>query len=208
MLSRRYLQLLSMILVGISVVAFTPRLQHPHLRLSCGSIEGTTLSGAQRFTDDSSRTPDLKAGYQANGVPLPLDLKLISDDSAVSSPGIGFDSLDLQVVNETTGKSLVSFSFTSSSAAEKFFNAGQVSLGGVGAGSQSIEIEYSLAYNSGTSAGVGDGFGFTYDLVDPPLGAAIPEPSTWALMLIGFAGLAGLGLRLRQRAPEASAEPF
>jgi hypothetical protein len=138
-----------------------------------------------------------------------LDLKLISDDSAVSSPGIGFDSLDLQVVNETTGKSLASFSFTSSSAAEKFFNAGQVSLGGVGAGSQSIEIEYSLAYNSGTSAAFGDGFGFSYELGDPPVpSAAIPEPSTWAMMLVGFAGLAGLGLRLRQRAPEASAEPF
>jgi len=89
MLSRRYLQLLSMILVGISVVAFTPRLQHPHLRLSCGSIEGTTLSGAQRFTDDSSRTPDLKAGYQANGVPLPLDLKLISEDQ-VATPSLSY----------------------------------------------------------------------------------------------------------------------
>ena len=84
MLSRRHLQLVAMILVGISVVAFTPRLQHPHLRLSCGSIEGTTLSGPQRFTDDSSRLPDLKAGYEANGVPLPQDLKLISEDQAAT----------------------------------------------------------------------------------------------------------------------------
>ena len=87
MLSRRHLQLVAMILVGLSIVGFTPRLQHPPLRLSCGSIEGTTLSGAQRFTDDSSRMPDLKAGYQANGVPLPQDLKLISEDQ-VATPSL------------------------------------------------------------------------------------------------------------------------
>jgi hypothetical protein len=89
MLSRRHLQLVAMILVGISVVAFTPRLQRPHLRLSCVSIEGTTLSGAQRFTDDSSRMPDLEAGYQANGAPLPQDLKLISEDQ-VATPSLRF----------------------------------------------------------------------------------------------------------------------
>ena len=126
-----------------------------------------------------------------------LDLKLLSDDFAVTSVGIGFDSLDLQVVNETTGKSLASFGFTSSSGAEKFFNADLVGFGAVGAGSQSIEIEYSLTFNAGTSAGPADGFGFTYDLVDPPPSAAIPEPSTWAMMLVGFAGLAFAGYRAR-----------
>ena len=104
-----------------------------------------------------------------------LDLKLISDDLAASSAGIGFDSLNLQVLNETTGKSLASLSYTSSSAAKAFFNGGQVSLGASSAGSQSIEIEYFLDYNSGTSAGPGDGFGFTYALSDPPLSPAVPE---------------------------------
>src|SRR5580704_5277006 len=93
MLSHRHLQLVAMLLVGISVVAFTPRLQHPHLRLSCGSIEATTLSGPQRFTDDSSRLPDLKAGYAANGVPLRQDLKLISEDQ-IATPSLrsGFET--------------------------------------------------------------------------------------------------------------------
>jgi hypothetical protein len=115
-----------------------------------------------------------------------VDLKLTSDESAVSPAGIGFDSLDLQVVNETTSKSLASLSFTSSSAAKKFFNGGQISLG---IGSQSIEIEYSLTFNAGTSAGPADGFGFTYALVDPPPGATIPELSTWAMLIMGFVGL-------------------
>ena len=74
MLPRQHLRLVATIFVAMSVVALTPRLQHPHVRLSCGSIEGTTLSGSQRFTDNSSRLPDLKAGYEANGVPLPQDL--------------------------------------------------------------------------------------------------------------------------------------
>ena len=83
MLPRRHLRLVVTILVAMSMVAFTPRLQRPHLRLSCGSTEDTTLSGSQRFTDDSSRAPDLKAGYEVNGVPLLQDLKLISYDQNV-----------------------------------------------------------------------------------------------------------------------------
>src|SRR5208282_6026273 len=82
MLPRRHLQLFVTILVAMSIVAFTHRLQRPHVRLSCGSIDGTTLSGPQRFTNDSSRLPDLKTGYEANAVPLPQNLKLISDDQA------------------------------------------------------------------------------------------------------------------------------
>jgi hypothetical protein len=124
-----------------------------------------------------------------------LDLDLLSDNPAE----IGFDSLDLQVVNETTSKNLASLSFTSSSAAEKFFNKGQVSLGLVGPGSRSIEIEYILGYNSGTSVAPGNGFSFTYDLVDPRVGAAVPEASTWAMMLVGFAGLAFAGYRAHIR---------
>jgi hypothetical protein len=49
---------------------------------------------------------------------------------------------------------------------------------------------------------VTDGFGFTYQLVDPPL--SVPEPSTWAMMLIRFAGLAFVGYR-RTRAKRQAA---
>jgi hypothetical protein len=83
MLHRRHMQLVATILVAMCMVAFTPRLQRPHVRLSCGSTDRTTLSGPQRFTNDSSRAPDLKAGYEVNGVPLPQGLKLIADDQAV-----------------------------------------------------------------------------------------------------------------------------
>ena len=89
MLSFRQSQLIAAILVAMSIVAFTPRMLHPHVRLSCGSTDGTGFSGPQRFTDDSSRAPDLKAGYEVNGVPLPQNLKLISDDQNVK-PALSF----------------------------------------------------------------------------------------------------------------------
>ena len=89
MISRRHSQLVAMILVAMSIVAFTPRVLHPRVRLSCGSTEETTLSGPQRFTDDSSRVPDFKAGYEVNVVLLPQGLKLISYDQNVK-PLISF----------------------------------------------------------------------------------------------------------------------
>jgi hypothetical protein len=66
---------------------------------------------------------------------------------------------------------------------------------------ETIKLEYFLDYSSGTSAKPGAGFGFAYDLATAPvapayadfaarpLTAGIPEPSTWAMMLIGFSGL-------------------
>jgi hypothetical protein len=57
------------------------------------------------------------------------------------------------------------------SAAETFFAPGHsLPLGTIAAGKHSIEIEYSLTCNSGTAAASGDGFGFTYALMDPQPG--------------------------------------
>jgi hypothetical protein len=130
-----------------------------------------------------------------------LDLKLLSDSFADNSAGIAFDSLELEVVvdggtphtyNFTSLTSLTSL--TGSGGAENFFNADTIDLGAIAKGSQSVEIEYFLNYNSGTSAASGDGFGFTYALVDPPA-PSVPEPSTWAMMALGFASLVFAGYR-------------
>jgi PEP-CTERM motif len=124
-----------------------------------------------------------------------LDLKLLSDNFADTSAGIAFDSLELQILDGGETPRTYNFSgLTGLGGAEKFFNADPISLGAIAA-RQSIEIEYSLAFNAGTSAAPGDGFGFTYALVDPPPSMTIPEPSTWAMMVVGFAGLAFAGLR-------------
>ena len=120
-----------------------------------------------------------------------LDLSLLSYNSAGL---VGFDSGLLWV--DVDGNPPYSFPLTSLSAAETFFASGKsLALGKAAAGPQSIEIEYSLTFNAGTSAAPMDGLGFTYALKDPPLN--IPEPSTWAMILIGFAGLAFAGYRAR-----------
>jgi hypothetical protein len=130
-----------------------------------------------------------------------LYLNLLSDSFGV----IGFDSLTLEVfVNGIEKCSQCTFS--SPAGARAFFTAHPIGLGAIAAG-ESITIDYFLGYNSGTSAVVGDGFGFTYDIATAPVAAAfdfpasqssaIPEPSTWAMMLVGFAGLAFAGYRAR-----------
>ena len=82
MFSRLHLQLVAAVLIVTGIVAFAPRLQPPHMRLSCRSYEGTTLSGAQRFTKASSSLPDLKVGYEAHRASFPKYLKRICDGQA------------------------------------------------------------------------------------------------------------------------------
>jgi hypothetical protein len=139
-----------------------------------------------------------------------LYLNLLSDQVS----GIGFDSLELLVLVDGTTR--IQRVFSSSGGAETFL-ATDPSLGTIAAGSQfqSIEIEYFLDYKSGTSAVIPNGFGFTYELAPKRFTlmtataaldfaaatlTAIPEPSTWAMMLIGFAGLACAGYRASRKA--------
>jgi hypothetical protein len=135
-----------------------------------------------------------------------LYLNLLSDN--FGQPGFDFDTLTLEVfVNGIQKCSHCAFS--SLAGARAFFTAHPISLGALAAG-ESITMDYFLGYKSGTSAVVGDGFGFTYDLATAPVAKAltpaafdfaatsastVPEPSTWAMMLIGFAGLAFAGYR-------------
>jgi PEP-CTERM motif len=124
-----------------------------------------------------------------------LDLNLLSDSFTDNSAGIAFDSVELEVVVDGGTPHTYNFtSLTGPGGAESFFNSDMIDLGAIAQGSQSVEIEYFLNYNSGTSAAAGDGFGFTYALVDPPA-PSVPEPSTWAMMAIGFASLAFAGYR-------------
>ena len=94
--------------------------------------------------------------------------------------GDGFDELNLDVkINGADHP----FSFTLLSAAEAFFGGNQLDFGAIDAGNQDIEISFALA-----ASGIGDGFGFAYDF--GPSKTDLPEPSTWAMILVGFAGLA------------------
>ena len=127
--------------------------------------------------------------------PEALDLTVLSDKVV----GIGFDRLELQVTNrvDSTTTTLLNETFSSVTS---FFNAGNsIPLGEILRGNQSIEIDFSLSYWNTTSITPNASFGFSYALVDPPLGG-IPEPSTWTMMALGFAGLGFLGYRGSRKA--------
>jgi hypothetical protein len=135
-----------------------------------------------------------------------LYLNLLSDN--FGKPAFDFDTLTLEVFVNGIEK-CSQCTFTSLAGASKFFTADAISLGALAAG-ESITMDYILGYKSGTLAVGGDGFGFIYDLATAPIAkalgldtappSAIPEPSTWAMMLIGLAGLGFVGLRSRARA--------
>jgi hypothetical protein len=145
-----------------------------------------------------------------------LDLNLLADNFAHSG---GFDKLELQVVVDgTTRENITLYGLTGSKGAEAFFQNRSLSLVAIAPGSHSVKFDYVLDYPSYTYGG----FGFTYDLATAPVAEAltpaafdlaatptstVPEPSTWAMMLIGFGGLAFAsyrasgGTRGRRRRP-------
>jgi hypothetical protein len=126
-----------------------------------------------------------------------LDLNLLSYDVS----GIGFNSLELQVtLPDGTNQTYTFSSPTGSDGAEAFFAEHALPLGTISAGVQSsVSLSYDLSFSAFTVANGGNGFGFTYDIADPPLAGSAPEPSTWEMMLVGFAGLVFAGYRRSQR---------
>jgi hypothetical protein len=191
---------------------------------SPGSITPVNISLSQAVSDAilTPKGPDIGVGamsaaygglgaeqYEATAVfdfrstkSEPLVLNLLADNVAYS----GFDSLELQVIVDGTPRLSKTFSGPTSVAdAETWFNGHSLPLGTIAAGSQSIKIDYSLAYDPYISGG----FGFTYDFASPAVGTAldlpaspsstVPEPSTWAMMLLGFAGIGYAAYRRTKR---------
>jgi hypothetical protein len=66
------------------------------------------------------------------------------------------------------------------------------------AGAHSFEVQY---YN-GPCCGAGVGFALTSSGIS--VGGGVPEPSTWAMMMVGFAGLGFAGYRRSKAAPFAA----
>ena len=89
------------------------------------------------------------------------------------------------------------WTFTSLGAAQMFFNSNPLDLGAYGIGNQYVDIYYTMDPQH-----FGDGFGFNYNLAELPLVTppAVPETSTWVMMLTGFAGLGFAAFRRSQRA--------
>ena len=66
-----------------------------------------------------------------------------------------------------------------------------------------LYISLSTAANNGNGTGVDTYFEASLTTATVTVAASVPEPSTWAMMLIAFAGLGFAGYRSRRRAVAA-----
>ena len=90
---------------------------------------------------------------------------------------------------------ILSQTFSSLAAADSFFDDQVINLGS----SYGPGVDLTFAYTL-TADGPG---GYGLDFV---VGGAVPEPSTWAMTLVGFAGLGFAGYRARKR--ECKGQPL
>jgi hypothetical protein len=137
------------------------------------SILGANLSGDGSAADTYSASSTFDFAYRGDlllGLIAPLD----------GAP-TDFQKIDFTVTLD--GTEVVDRSFASLAAADAFFTDDPLNLGSV-SGVTNLVFAYDLV------AGGSGGYG-----MDLAFGGAVPEPSTWAMMLIGFAGLGYAGLK-------------
>jgi hypothetical protein len=105
------------------------------------------------------------------------------------------DSFSLVFSYDINGEGVVnSPTFTSLAAADAYFNGMAIDLGSFGAGTQSLDLTYAF-----TAMGDPPSYEITYDIAGTSVTPTVPEPSTWAMMLIGFGGLGYMSWRRVRR---------
>ena len=132
-------------------------------------------AAARATTYSASSTFDF--GYGGD-----LQLGLIDDQLTGFAGGLGFQSMEFTITAD--GVEILDTTFRSLAVAESFFHDDVIDLGSDFGPNIDLTFGYTL---------VADGSGgFGFDLA---IGGAVPEPSTWAMMLVGFAGLGFAGHR-------------
>jgi hypothetical protein len=145
--------------------------------------------------------------YAAFALPTSVAEGLALTLSSSSSSGWTSATLAFDVYSSDNG--WTDYMFTSLTSAQTFFDNNTIDLGAYGAGS----LPFVELYFDFTSSTVGDGFGFTYAVHDPPIAmlapalaaatTATPEPSTWAMMALGFAGIGFARYRTSRTSPRS-----
>ena len=140
-------------------------------------VFGTAILGANYATDGGGASHSYSGNSTFDfGYGGDLMLGLIDDQQAGFSGGLGFQSMEFTILD--LGVAIFDLTFKSLAVAESFFQDSVINLGS----NLGPDIDLTFAYNL-----VADGSGgFGFDLA---IGGAVPEPSTWAMMLIGFVGL-------------------
>jgi hypothetical protein len=135
--------------------------------------------GGESYTYSAASTFDFAYGGD-------LELGLIADQESGFVGGAGFQSMEFTI--EANGVEILDTTFRSVAIAESFFHDDVIDLGSDFGPNFDLTFGYTL---------VADGpGGFAFDFA---LGGAVPEPSTWAMMLVGFAGLGFAGYRSTRR---------
>ena len=150
------------------------------------AVFGTAILGANNVFVGVSQTYSASStfdfAYRGD-----LQLGMIEDQVSGFAGGQGFQSMEFTIAAD--GNEIFDRSFTSLAVAESFFHDSVIDLGSDFAPNIDLTFGYTL---------VADGSGgFAFDFA---VGGAVPEPSTWAMMLVGFAGLGFAGYRSARRA--------
>jgi hypothetical protein len=150
-------------------------------------VFGTAILGANYAADGGgesytySATSTFDFGYGGD-----LQLGLIDSQLTGFSSGAGFQSIEFTITAD--GVEILDTTFRSLAIVESFFHDDVIDLGSDLGPIVDLTFGYTLvADGSG-------GFGFEF-----AVGGAVPEPSTWAMMLLGFAGLGFAGYRAKGR---------
>ena len=148
-----------------------------NLELASGDSSGVTTSGVQGLASVSypgTLEANLAGGYSTVG------LFFGNDDTCCSQ---GFDAI-LSVYNGATLLGSVNVTANMNDYVDQF----------IGLSSTTPFNRVTVSYGANTNL-------YTY-IDDFQLGAPVPEPSTWAMMLFGFGGI-GVAMRLSKRRSRA-----
>ena len=156
-------------------------------------VFGTAIMGANYAPDGAGESHTYSAaatfdfGYHGD-----LMLGLIDNQENGFAGGLGFQSMDFTVIAD--GSQILDVNLGSLAVADSFFRDTVLDLGWYSGSGVDLTFGYNLvADGSG-------GFGFDF-----AVGGAVPEPSTWAMMLLGFAGLGVAGYRKARSAVSVAA---
>ena len=151
------------------------------------AVFGTAILGANYATDGGGESHTYSASSTFDfGYGGDLQLGLIDNQLTGFATGLGFESMEFTITAD--GVEILDTTFRSLAVAESFFRDDVIDLGSDFGPNIDLTFGYTL---------VADGSGgFGFDLA---IGGAVPEPSTWAMMLVGFAGLGFAGYRSTRR---------
>jgi PEP-CTERM motif len=154
-------------------------------------VFGTAILGANTAPDGGGESNTYSASSTFDfGYGGDLQLGLIDDQVSGFAEGLGFQSMEFTI--QANGVEVLDVTFGSLAVAESFFHDDVIDLGADFGPNIDLTFGYTL---------IADGpGGFGFDLA---IGGAVPEPSTKAMMLVGFAGLGFAGYRSTRRGAPA-----